>query len=69
MCQNRRLAQAGPFGVDHCAACDSLQVHVGPLTLRLDPLAVRELESVLTEALAELDREPEVSPSPRPLAN
>lgn len=69
MCQNRRLAHAGPFGVDYCSACNSLQVHVGPLTLRLDPLAVRELQSVLTEALTELDREPEAAPGPSPLAN
>jgi hypothetical protein len=47
-----RLAQGSAFAVDACEGCDTLQLHLGALTLRLPADAVVELESTLQRALA-----------------
>ncbi len=50
-CPRRRLAQGALAAVDICS-CGMLQVHIGALTLRMDPCALSELVSTLGQAVA-----------------
>ncbi len=55
MCQSKPLASAGSFRLDSCHHCDSLSVHLGPITVRLDPTALRALHRLLGEAIQQID--------------
>ncbi len=50
-CQRIRVAQNGVAAVDLCN-CGVFHVHVGALTLRMEPPAVQELLAALRAALA-----------------
>ena len=52
-CARRRLAQESVFAVDICDGCNTFQLHLGALSLRLPEDAVVELQSTLQKALAE----------------
>ncbi len=54
MCNCKIIARRGAFQVDGCPRCDTLNVHMGPLTVRLDEEAVVSLQRVLTDALKSL---------------
>jgi hypothetical protein len=51
-CPRTRVAESSVAAVDLCA-CGMMQVHVGPLTLRMAPCAVSELLATLSRAVAE----------------
>jgi hypothetical protein len=53
-CSRTRVAESLVAAVDLCA-CGTMQVHVGPLTLRMARGAVSELLETLSQALAQLD--------------
>ena len=50
-CARERLAESGVAAVDLCG-CGVMQVHVGALTFRMVPGAVRELAATLQHAVA-----------------
>jgi len=49
-CTQTRLAESGVAAVDLCS-CGTLQLHIGPLTLRLAPCALSELRSTVDKAI------------------
>jgi hypothetical protein len=51
-CTRLRLAESGIAAVDLCS-CGTLQVHIGALTLRLDEVALSELNATFSRALTE----------------
>ena len=51
-CKRTDLASGGTFRVDTCAACGTVNLHIGALTLRLEPAAMEQLSKVLSEATA-----------------
>jgi hypothetical protein len=53
-CRAVRVASAAHVRVDHCAGCGCVTVHLGPLSFRLDPDALRPLAAVLLDADARL---------------
>jgi len=66
----RTLVRTGPFHIEHCGGCDVLHVSVGPVTLRLELGAARQLRAALHEALERLEgTAPVASPSPTSLHN
>ncbi|MCG8554672.1 MAG: hypothetical protein MJD61_05190 [Proteobacteria bacterium] len=54
-CRQTRLAQGAVAAVDMCE-CGMIQLHVGAITLRLEPRALSELLATLGQAVAEHDR-------------
>jgi hypothetical protein len=50
-CHQTRLAQSTVAAVDACD-CGMLRLHIGALTLRLPPEAMRELAQTLSRAVA-----------------
>jgi hypothetical protein len=50
-CSQTRLAESPVAAVDRCS-CGTLQLHIGPLTLRLAPCALGELRTTLDRAMA-----------------
>jgi hypothetical protein len=55
------LAQSAIADIESCHCCDSVQLHIGPFTLRLKPAALRELRNTLgraTESLRMLQTRP-----------
>lgn len=50
-CRRRRLADSSIAAVDVCA-CGMMQLHLGAITLRMDPAAVSELLATLGRAVA-----------------
>ena len=56
MSQNRRIAQRSAAAVDQCP-CGTLVLHVGPVSLRMPPDAMRALLGLLDEAVDALDQE------------
>lgn len=61
-CRRRRLAESAVAAVDVCD-CGVMQVHVGTLTLRLEPRAARELAATLDAALTRHAEGPELDPA------
>ena len=49
-CSQTRLAESGVAAVDSCS-CGTLQLHIGPLTLRLAPRALSELRATVDKAI------------------
>lgn len=49
-CSQTRLAESGVAAVDLCS-CGTLQLHIGPLTLRLAPCALSELRATVDKAI------------------
>lgn len=54
MCDTKPLASAGAFRLESCGRCQALSVHLGPVTVRLDPAALRTLHQLLAEAVRRL---------------
>ena len=48
-CIQRRLAKTGSFSVDGCS-CGTINLHIGAMSLRLDPLALAQLAKLLSTA-------------------
>jgi hypothetical protein len=61
MCNCKIIARRGAFQVDGCPRCDTLNVHMGPITVRLDEDAVVSLQRVLSEALQSMHDAPETA--------
>lgn len=55
-CANHELAKRGPFQIHRCSECDGFSLHLGPVTLRLDEQAIRNLAHMLQEGLLQLDQ-------------
>jgi hypothetical protein len=53
-CKLETLARGPVAHVERCAHCGCLSMHLGPMTLRLDPVALRALSRTLSEAEAVL---------------
>jgi len=41
--------------IEHCRSCDVLHLTIGPVTLRLEPGAARQIAHALAEALERLE--------------
>jgi hypothetical protein len=66
-CSQTRLAESGVAAVDACS-CGTLQLHIGPLTLRLAPCALSELRATVDRAItAYAAREAAPAPHERPV--
>lgn len=50
-CRRTRIAESSIAAVDVCA-CGMMQLHLGALTLRMEPRAVSELAATLHHAVA-----------------
>jgi hypothetical protein len=61
MCNCKIIARRGAFQVDGCPRCDTLNVHMGPITVRLDEDAVVSLQRVLADALQSMQEKPELA--------
>ena len=48
-CTHSILAQSGSFRVDRCA-CGTINLHIGPVSLRVSPQALMQLSEVLKVA-------------------
>jgi hypothetical protein len=53
-CVYETLSRRGAMMVQRCTKCDSLAIHVGPLTLRLEESSAGTLAGVLQDALGQL---------------
>jgi hypothetical protein len=51
------LASGPAARITYCESCEALSLHVGPLTMRLDPAAAEALWATLDEALSTLQTE------------
>jgi len=51
----RSLVRTHVFHIEHCAHCNVLHLSVGPVTLRLELGAARQLRTALGEALERLE--------------
>jgi hypothetical protein len=60
----RSLLRTHAFHIELCTHCGVLHVSVGPVTLRLEIGAARQLRAALGEALERLE-----APAPTPAAN
>jgi hypothetical protein len=49
-CRHITLAKNHVAHIEQCAECACISMHVGPLTVRLEPKAMEELLSALAEA-------------------
>ncbi len=56
-CHQVTLAKNGVAHVQRCTECDCVSIHLGPVTVRVDPHGLEALWSVLGEAAAELHAE------------
>lgn len=55
--RNHRMLSSGLVAeIGHCAACDLVHLHIGALTLRLQPAALHDLRDTLDRAVAALPR-------------
>jgi len=61
----RTLVRSRVCHIEHCTGCDILHLSFGPITLRLEIAATRQLVAALGEALARLDSQTEAPPAPR----
>lgn len=52
--------------IEHCAACGLVHLHIGALTLRLQPAALHDLRNTLDRAVAALPRQASAPHSPAP---
>jgi hypothetical protein len=55
-CCPEPLAEGSVVRIEHCAGCNTLSLHFGAVTLRLDHRASQSLHGTLGRALAELGR-------------
>lgn len=55
-CCPEPLAEGSVVRIEHCAGCNTLSLHFGAVTLRLDERASQSLHGTLGRALAELRR-------------
>jgi hypothetical protein len=53
-CHHVTLARNGVAHVQRCVHCNCVAVHLGPITVRIDPHALEALWAVLGEAAIEL---------------
>jgi hypothetical protein len=60
----RSLVRTHAFHIEHCTHCNVLHLTIGPLTLRLELAAARQLRAALGEALERLE-----APVPAPMPN
>ncbi len=49
------LARRRVCQIEHCSSCDVLHLTIGPVTLRLEPGAARQLGHALAEAMERLE--------------
>lgn len=61
----RSLVRTHAFHIEHCTHCDVLHLTVGPVTLRLELGAARQLRAALGEALERIEA-PAPTPAPTP---
>lgn len=54
-CDGRPIARGPVVCVEECTHCGSLSLHIGPVSLRLEPHAFRLLTATLEEAAKRLD--------------
>lgn len=47
--------------IEHCASCGLIHLHIGALTLRLQPAALQDLRDTLSRAVAALPRKAAVT--------
>jgi hypothetical protein len=59
----RPLVRTHAFTIEHCTHCNVLHLSIGPITLRLELGAARQLRAALGDALERLDA-PAPAPSP-----
>lgn len=52
--------------IEHCAGCGLVHLHIGALTLRLQPAALHDLRNTLDRAVAALPRQAAAPYSPAP---
>ncbi|HJL14328.1 MAG TPA: hypothetical protein RMH99_01660 [Sandaracinaceae bacterium LLY-WYZ-13_1] len=55
-CRHRTLAQGPAAQIQYCPECRAVAVHMGALTVRLQPAGAESLWATLGEALHELQR-------------
>lgn len=69
-CKVETLARGRLVGVQRCADCDHLTIHVGPISFRVEVSVARELWTTLGSALNKLEtRSTALAPAqPRGLA-
>ncbi len=51
---HRRLSNGLVAEIEHCGACGLIHLHIGALTLRLQPAALHDLRDTLDRAVAAL---------------
>lgn len=61
-CRPARVAGDAHVQIDHCPGCGCVTVHLGPLSFRIDPPALRPLAGALLEADARLRALPHRAP-------
>lgn len=54
----RSLVRTHAFHIEHCTHCNVLHLTVGPITLRLELGAARQLRAALGDALERLEAPP-----------
>jgi hypothetical protein len=64
-CRHRTLAHGPAGSVQQCLDCGVISLHVGAVTLRVDPATAEALWAVLGNALHELRAEPSMHASSR----
>lgn len=56
--KHRPLSSGLVAEIEHCAACGLVHLHIGALTLRLQPAALHDLRNTLDRAVAVLSQHP-----------
>jgi hypothetical protein len=53
---HHRLSSGFVAEIEHCASCGLIHLHIGAMTLRLQPAALHDLRDTLDRAVAALPR-------------
>lgn len=64
-CCRRTLAQSQSSRVDLCS-CGHVHLSIGPVTLRLEPVVLQSISTVLDQAVEQLRGEHDADPVPFP---
>ena len=65
-CHHVSLASSTAGEIDYCPSCRVLSLHLGTVTLRVDPAVAEDLRGLLDDALSALRQDAGAEPAPGP---
>lgn len=65
-CHHVTLASSDAGEIDYCPSCRIMSLHLGTVTLRVDPAVAEDLRELLGDALSALLQDPGAEPASGP---